>query len=227
MLISLFQRDPLVFAIVAGVLLYSLVLHELAHALVADRVGDPTARKLGRITLNPLSHLDPLGTLLLLVAGFGWAKPVPIKPQNFRHYRSGLFLVSIAGVVVNVSLAVLALAALAGLGLRMDPDGALIPLAGSQAAGLLASEFGRNLLTGLVITARINLILAIFNLFPVPPLDGFKVLQAFTPGRVHSALWSLERYGFLLVIAVLVLFREPVFGVITTIMNALMRLLLA
>jgi Zn-dependent protease len=226
MLLTLLQQSPLAFALVAVPLLYSLVLHELAHAWVADRVGDKTARNLGRITLNPLKHLDPIGTLLLLIAGFGWAKPVPIRPQNFRHYRSGLFLVSIAGVVVNFALALAALLTLGFLGLRMADDGRLAILAGSQAAALASSSLGANLITGLLITARINLILMIFNLLPIPPLDGFKVVQSFTPERVHSTLWQLERYGFVIVIGIVILFREPVFGFINTIMAWLMRLVL-
>jgi Zn-dependent protease len=226
MLLGLLQENPVAFALIAVVLLYSLVLHELAHAWVADRVGDPTARNLGRITLNPLRHLDPLGTILLLIAGFGWAKPVPIRPQNFAHYRSGLFFVSIAGVVVNFMIALAALFTLAALGLRMSPDGELAVLPGSQAAAL-AQGAGAYVLTGLIITARINLILMIFNLFPIPPLDGFKVVQAFIPARLQEALWGLERFGFFIVIGILLLFREQVFAVINAIMAVLMRLVLA
>ena len=119
MLLGLLQSAPLVFAIIAVILVFSLALHELGHAWVADRVGDKTARNLGRVTLNPVKHLDPIGTLLILTVGFGWAKPVPIRPDNFRNYRVGMFLVSIAGVVVNVLIALACLFALRALGVNL------------------------------------------------------------------------------------------------------------
>lgn len=210
-LFDLFQRAPLVALMVAAVLLYSLALHELGHAWVAERMGDPTARNLGRITLNPLKHLDPVGTVLLLFAGFGWAKPVPIKPQNFRDYRMGLFWVSIAGVAVNFALALLALVILASLGVRVDAAG--------RPTGITSIWE-----IGLFISAQINILLAVFNLIPVPPLDGSKVLQAFLPKSMQKGMWQLERYGFFLVVILIVVFREQVFGLINGVTAALMRL---
>jgi Zn-dependent protease len=216
MLLQLLQTSPLTFAIVAAVLLYSLALHELGHALVADRMGDPTARNLGRVTLNPIKHLDPIGTLLLLVVGFGWAKPVPIQPGNFRSYRVGMFWVSIAGILVNLTIAVLALVALAALGTTLSNLRGIFPGAGG----------GDPLRYGLFVAAQINIVLAVFNLLPIPPLDGSKILQAFLPNSMQRAVWQLERYGFLLVILVITVFRDQVFGLINWVTVGLMQIIL-
>ena len=217
MLLQLLQTAPLTFAIVAVVLLYSLALHELGHAFVADRMGDKTARNLGRVTLNPLKHLDPLGTILLLTVGFGWAKPVPIQPGHFRNYRVGLFWVAIAGILVNLSIAVLALVVLAALGTTLSNLRDIFP--GTPGGG-------DSLRYGLFVAAQINILLAVFNLLPVPPLDGSKVLQAFLPNRLQRVLGGLERYGFLIVVGILFLFQRQVYGLINWVTVGLMRLIL-
>ena len=217
MLLSLLQSAPLVFALIAFILLYSLALHELGHAWVADRVGDKTARNLGRVTLNPLKHLDPIGTLLILVVGFGWAKPVPIQPGNFRDYRTGMFLVAIAGVTVNILTAVLCLFALRFLGINLSNVQQIFPQGGT---------LPNPLAYGLFFAAQINILLAVFNLIPIPPLDGSKVLQAFAPASWQRAMWQVERYGFLIVIALIALFNDQVFSVINRITFWLMRLVL-
>lgn len=217
MLLQLLQTAPMTFAIVAVVLLYSLALHELGHAWVADRMGDKTARNLGRVTLNPLKHLDPIGTLLLLAAGFGWAKPVPIQPGNFRNYRVGMFWVSIAGILVNLTIAVLALVILAALGTNLSNLRGIFPSAGGG---------GNPLRYGLFVAAQINVVLAVFNLLPIPPLDGSKIVQAFLPSSMQRVVWQLERYGFLLVILVITVFREQVFGLINGVTLGLMQLIL-
>ncbi len=217
MLIRLLQTSPLTFAIVAVVLLFSLALHELGHALVADWMGDKTARNLGRVTLNPIKHLDPIGTLLLLTVGFGWAKPVPIQPGNFRSYRVGMFWVSIAGILVNLSITVLALVILAALGTTLGNLRDIFPGAGGG---------GDPLRYGLFVAAQINVVLAVFNLLPIPPLDGSKILSVFLPAGMQRAMWQLERYGFLLVILVITVFREQVFGFINQVTGVLMGLIL-
>lgn len=217
MLLRLLQTSPLTFAIVAVVLLFSLAFHELGHAWIADRMGDKTARNLGRVTLNPIKHLDPIGTLLLLVVGFGWAKPVPIQPGNFRNYRVGMFWVSIAGILVNLSIAVLALVILAALGTTLGNLQSIFPGAGGG---------GDPLRYGLFVAAQINIVLAVFNLLPVPPLDGSKILSVFLPAGMQRAMWQLERYGFLLVILVITVFREQVFGLISRVTLGLMWLIL-
>jgi len=224
MLISLLQKSPLMFAIVAAVLILSLTLHELAHAVVAEWVGDDTARNLGRITLNPLKHLDPMGALLLLFIGFGWAKPVPINPAKFRNQRSGLFFVSIAGVVVNFLIAILALIALAYLGLQMDASGHLAIKANSVANNLINSEYGSEILTGLFMIAQINIILAVFNLIPVPPLDGSKVVLSIFPS-LNSVFRQIQRYGFLIII-VLIRLDSSSINLLDKVTNAISRMVL-
>ncbi|RPJ26676.1 MAG: site-2 protease family protein [Planctomycetaceae bacterium] len=180
-LLSLLIDQPFLFVLLSVPLLYSIVLHELAHGWMAARMGDPTAQQLGRLSLNPLKHLDPVGTLLLFVFGFGWAKPVPVDVRNFREPRKGFVLVSAAGIVVNVILAFLAL-----LALRLS--------SASPADALTAF---------LYILAQVNLTLAAFNLIPIPPLDGSKILMGLVSGRILQWLLQLERYGFIILIGLL------------------------
>jgi len=181
--------------ILVAVLIASVVVHEVAHAWQARREGDDTAERLGRITLNPLPHLDPLGSVILplLLAWqggviFGWAKPVPVNPANYREYVAGDIRVSLAGIASNLGLAVLA-TVLAGLLLR---------IAGPSAAGspvFMALDYA----------IFINLILAFFNLIPIPPLDGSHVVAHMLPAGVARSYRELGRYGLLLVMAFVIL----------------------
>jgi Zn-dependent protease len=180
-LLSLLIEQPLIFVLLSVPLLYSIVLHELAHGWVANRMGDPTALRLGRLSLNPLKHIDPVGTLLLFVFGFGWAKPVPIDVRNFREPRKGFILVSAAGIVANTILAFFAL-----LALRLISDGS-----------------SDSLTVFLFFLAQVNLTLAAFNLIPIPPLDGSKILMGMVSGPVLKLLLQVERYGFVLLIVLL------------------------
>ncbi len=165
-------------------LLFALCFHEYSHALTANRLGDPTAAAMGRLTLNPLRHLDPMGTLLLFFAGFGWARPVPVNPLNLRNPRRDMLWIAAAGPGSN-----LALALLSGLLLR-----AVVPMMGgtSSLAGAAASM--------LVYSLQINLVLAVFNLIPLPPLDGSSVLKGLLPlAQVHA--WSrIESVGPILLL---------------------------
>ncbi len=198
MLIDLLRTDPVAFVLIAAVLTLSLVLHELGHALAALWAGDDTARRAGRVTLNPLAHLDPMGTLLLLFAGLGWAKPVPIYPPNFRRYRTGLFVVSIAGIVINLTLA-LGFALLLRSVFQTDPEAVARALLYREVTGWAGLVALTSFYAGLI-----NLILALFNLLPIPPLDGSKILQSLLPLRWHALLWRLERYSlvsFVLILA--------------------------
>lgn len=211
MLIELLRDEPLTFLLVAGILLFSLVLHELGHAVSALWSGDPTARLMGRITLNPLKHLDPWGTLLLLFAGFGWARPVPIDPRNFRNYRVGLFVVSIAGIVVNLGIALLCVLLLRGL----DSLG-------------LAATYG-TLTDALLYAAAINITLAVFNLLPVPPLDGSKIVQSVLPLRWHPFIWRLEanpNYAIIMLLLFLTVLRAPVGQLIRWVQSEFFKLTL-
>ncbi|MCX8111108.1 MAG: site-2 protease family protein [Syntrophorhabdaceae bacterium] len=182
-LINLLFKDPVAFVLVAIPLLYSIIIHELAHGWVAYKMGDPTAKWLGRLSLNPLRHLDPIGTIMLFVFGFGWAKPVPVNFNNLRDERKGLIFVSSAGIVANIILAFFSL-----LFLRL----------------LAPSPFG-HLSTMLTIVARINIMLAAFNLIPIPPLDGSKILMGFASRRFQYTLMRLEPYGMFIIIGLLFL----------------------
>jgi len=188
-LLKLLLTDPLTFALLAIPLLYSIIVHELAHGWVAYRLGDPTAKVRGRLTLNPLSHLDPIGTAMLFFFGFGWAKPVPVNLQYVSHRRLGLILVSSAGIVANMIFATLAIFLL-----RLYD---LTP--GSTAA------------TFLYYLAQINIMLAAFNLIPIPPLDGSKIVMGFLPDRLQYLMARLEPFGFFVIIGLLYLGAlEPV-----------------
>lgn len=180
-LLTLLIKNPVAFFLIAIPLLYSVILHELAHGWVANRMGDPTAKLMGRLSLNPLKHLDPMGTLMLFVFGFGWAKPVPVNLNNLHGSRFGIILVSSAGIIVNMMLA---FAALFILRSQAFPS-----------HGIAA--------TMLYYMAQINIILAAFNLIPIPPLDGSKILMGFLPPHLEYQLSRLEPYGFLIIIALL------------------------
>ncbi|MGQ9510994.1 MAG: site-2 protease family protein [Thermaceae bacterium] len=202
-MISLLQADPLAFLLVFVVLVFSLVLHELGHAYAAYAFGDETAKRQGRLSLNPLVHLDPIGTLLLLLVGFGWARPVPIHPPSFRRYRLGLFVVSIAGIVINLLLAVV-FALLVKLLYALDPWAVAQGFRGegASALGLLALVF--------YLAASINLVLALFNLLPIPPLDGSKILQSLLPLSLHPLLWRLESYAWVSFLLMVTVLRGPI-----------------
>jgi len=165
----------------AVALLIAAPFHEFAHGYAADRLGDPTPRRAGRLTLNPLAHLDPLGTILLVLTGFGWAKPVPIDPGNFPDWRRGLITVAAAGPIANVVLAILF-----GLPFKL---------------GLVA--VGSPLARPLFVIVFINAVLAVFNLIPVPPLDGSKIMIGLLPGQLGLAYARLQAYGVLILIALI------------------------
>lgn len=173
-------KNPVAFFLLAIPVLYSIIIHELAHGWVAYRMGDPTAKQAGRLSLNPLKHLDPVGTLMLFIFGFGWAKPVPINLAHVRDMRKGLILVSSAGIIANI---VVAFAAFLLLHILSPSSGAI---------GLL-----------LYYLAQINIILAAFNLIPIPPLDGSKVLMGFMSERFQYFFLRLEPYGLFIIIALL------------------------
>jgi Zn-dependent protease len=182
-LLRLLLNDPISFVLLAFPLLYSVIIHEVAHGWVALKMGDQTAKWLGRLTLDPRKHLDPIGTLMLFVFGFGWAKPVPVNFNNLRDFRKGLIFVSAAGIAANVVLAFLSLLALR----YFHP-----------------SPFG---ITSTVLTylAQINILLASFNLIPIPPLDGSKILMGFASRNFQYSLARLEPYGMFIVIGLLYL----------------------
>jgi Zn-dependent protease len=180
-LLKLLVQNPLAFILIAIPLLYSIILHELAHGWVAYKMGDPTAKRLGRLSLNPLKHLEPIGTIMLFVFGFGWAKPVPVNFSQLRDRHGAMIAVAAAGVTANMLVAFTA----------MLLDRLLTP----SASGLIGAL--------LYYVAQINIILAAFNLIPLPPLDGSKILMGFTSPRVQNALMRIEPYGFFILIGLL------------------------
>ena len=186
-LLKLLTADPLAFALVVIPLLFSVIIHEVAHGWVAYRMGDPTAKWSGRLTLNPLKHLDPIGTLMLFLAGFGWAKPVPVNFNNLSDKRKGLLFVSSAGVLANILLAFLAVL--------------FIRLFSASSSGITAIL----LYKVCTVVAHINITLAALNLIPVPPLDGSKILMGIVWKRTPYFLTRLEPYGFFIIIGFLYL----------------------
>ncbi|MEW5989481.1 MAG: site-2 protease family protein [Chloroflexota bacterium] len=180
------------------VLVVAFTIHELAHALTADYLGDSTPRQMGRITLNPLAHLDPLGTIALLIAGFGWAKPVLVNPQNLRgNPRTSMAIVALAGPLSNLFLAALVIQPL-----RLGWLDNLILGDDSNWASLSLFMFE---------FIFINIILAVFNFIPLPPLDGFKILSGILPPNLAYQLRPLEQYGSLILMALI--FLLPAVGV--------------
>jgi Zn-dependent protease len=201
------------------ILLTCFPVHEFAHAWVADRFGDTTPRANGRLTLNPLAHLDPMGSLLMIVAGFGWAKPVPINPYILqRRSRAATMLVSLAGPMSNLLMAILA-----AIPFRLG-------LVSIYRIGQSASSPLPNLPTFLYLFIFVNLWLMLFNLIPISPLDGEKILDYFLPPAAARAFESIRPYGpiiLLVIIFVLPLVGINVIGVIIDpIFNFITRLLI-
>ncbi len=192
------------------VLIIAFTVHELSHAVTADYLGDPTPRRMGRITLNPLKHLDPIGTLLLIIAGFGWAKPVMVNPMNMRgNPRTSMAIVAAAGPISNLLMAAIA-AVFFRLGLV-----SFIQASGALSLSLVLSEF-----------IWINLILAVFNLIPIPPLDGSKLLYALLPSELVYRLRSLEQFGFLILMAIVFLVPAVLTVLVGLPASALLQLLI-
>jgi Zn-dependent protease len=172
-------------------ILIAITFHEYAHGWMADRLGDPTPRLRGRLSLNPLVHLDPLGTLLLLLVGFGWAKPVEVNPRNFADWRRGMMIVAVAGPLANITLAFLI-----GLLFRLQ-----------------LVDHGTHLGVVADLAIYFNAVLALFNLIPVPPLDGSRILSGLLPPAQALAYQRLAPYGPLLLL-LLIMLPSSHFGLI-------------
>ena len=185
-------------------ILVGLTIHEYAHGYVAYRLGDNTAKNSGRLTLNPVDHIDPLGFLMLMFAGFGWAKPVPVNPFFFRDRRKGMLLVSLAGPVSNL-IAATVLTIILGIILRVT------------------GTFNPQLFQFFQLAIGINLVLAVFNLLPVPPLDGSKILMSLFPSRFEQTFHQFEQYSYIVLILLLV--TGVVSAILLPIVNALRSLL--
>lgn len=177
--------------------LMAITCHEVSHGFVADKFGDNTARYMGRLTLNPLKHLDIFGTLMIFIVGIGWAKPVPVNFNNLRHPKRDMIWVAAAGPVTNFILATVSAMALRGIA-AVSVNGAAVPL---------FQVFVEPIALMLAFSVYINLLLAIFNLIPVPPLDGGRVAVGLLPYRQSVAYSRIEPFGMIIIIA-LVFFTD-------------------
>ncbi|MCY3625929.1 MAG: site-2 protease family protein [Candidatus Dadabacteria bacterium] len=173
--------------VLVPVILFSLTIHEYAHALVAYRLGDDTAKRQGRLSLNPLVHLDVLGTLLLFIVHFGWAKPVPVDPRNFRNPKKDMLMVAIAGPISNILTAIAAAVILKAL---FENFAAIPPGSGADVAARMLVWF-----------MYIGIVLAVFNMIPVPPLDGSRVLYGLLPDSLAYRYARFETYGIFILFA--------------------------
>jgi len=186
----------------APAILFGLTIHEFSHGWVAWQLGDPTAKMMGRLTLNPLKHLDPIGTIALFLFRFGWAKPVPIDPRNFRHPTRDMAISSLAGPAAN-----LLTAGVSGLVLRV----------------LLLFHVGGFIVTLVSYFVLFNLILCFFNLIPIPPLDGSRLLYHLLPPNLAASYARLERYGFVILIGIIFLGQLTRVNLLWLYMDPLLR----
>ena len=178
----LFFNDPAALLGIAIALLVGLTFHEFSHAFVADQLGDHRPRALGRVSLNPVNHIDPMGAIMLLIAGFGWAKPVPVNPYALRPGRRAMSVVAAAGPVANVVVAIVA-----AIVYRL--------LDGMGISGFV--------LDAAWFTVLFNLVLAIFNLLPIPPLDGYNVVLPFLPPQLAMQVQRNAHYGMLILLGLI------------------------
>jgi len=187
----------------APAILFGLTIHEFSHGWVAWHLGDPTAKMLGRLTLNPLKHLDPIGTIALFLFRFGWAKPVPIDPRNFRHPTRDMAISSLAGPAAN-----LVTAAVSGVILRV----------------LIMFRVGGFVTTLTMYFVLFNLILCFFNLIPIPPLDGSRLVYHLLPPDLAAGYARLERYGFIILIGIILLGQLTRVNLLWLYMDPLLRI---
>lgn len=165
--------------------LMSITFHEVSHGYIAYKLGDNTAKNLGRLSLNPIKHIDVFGLLMLIIFGFGWAKPVPVNMNNFKNPKKGMAITALAGPVSNMILAFFSLLLIA-----------------------LLAPFYNNIVISYIINflfvlTSINIGLGIFNLIPIPPLDGSKILNSLLPNNIYYTILQFERYGFILMMIIL------------------------
>ena len=186
--------------------LICITIHELAHGFAAYKLGDNTAKDMGRLTLNPIKHIDPLGLLMMLLIGFGWAKPVPVDMRNFKYPKWYMAITAIAGPASNILLAVVVMFILGlistSLGIFIDFSSGVMFYSGD--AGLVAGSMIRN-------TVTLSIALAVFNMLPFPPLDGSKVVFSLLPESTYYKLMRYERYGIILLL--IVMNSELLFGI--------------
>lgn len=195
------------------IVLLALTFHECAHGWVSSKLGDPTPKLSGRLTLNPLSHLDPVGALLMVFTRFGWAKPVPIDPRYYKNPKTGMAVTAAAGPLSNLLLAVISMLLWS-----------VTVIIGFKSGSYVSMQFAYNsVMDFFMLFANVNLCLMVFNLIPIPPLDGSRILGLFLSHEAYFKLQQYERYSFILII---ILSLTGVFGgIIGTGVNAIMQLL--
>jgi Zn-dependent protease len=174
--------------------LICITFHELAHGYAAFKLGDRTAKDMGRLTLNPVKHIDPIGLLMMMLIGFGWAKPVPVDMRNFEHPKWYMAITAIAGPLSNIVLA-----------------GVVLLLFGLFLTPLSSVSYGATIISMIYSTVYLSIALAVFNMIPIPPLDGSKVLFSLMPENMYYKLMRYERYG--IIVLIVVLNSELLFGV--------------
>jgi Zn-dependent protease len=218
-MIDLLFSDPVRFVVqllfLVPAFLVAVTVHELAHGVVADRLGDPTARVQGRLTLNPLPHIDPLGAVAFLLAGFGWAKPVPVNAYNLRNPRRDMAWIAAAGPLSNFAVAFVGL-----IGTVLIQRSGMGAFVAEPLGGVLFAVF------------RFNLALGIFNLIPLPPLDGGHFLPYFLPRASWTTLHQLEQYGPMILLLLVMTGATryivgPVMNVVSGMYFSLVQMILA
>ncbi len=205
---GIISLDPAVQVILIPVIIFALSFHEFSHGWMANRYGDPTAKLAGRLTLNPMAHLDIFGSLALYLMGFGWAKPVPVDPRYLANPKRDMMWIALAGPVSNLIVALISGILLSVL-LRLG-------LIGSQSPLVMV----------LIMSLQINLVLAIFNFIPIPPLDGSRILEGLVPYKYHNELVKFEYYGPRILMGLIILSMFTRFNIFAVIISPIMTIFL-
>ena len=205
---GIYALDPAVQVILIPVIIFALSFHEFSHGWMAHRYGDPTAKLAGRLTLNPMAHLDVFGSIALYLMGFGWAKPVPVNPQYLANPKRDMMWIALAGPVSNLIIALISGILLSVL-LRL---------------GIINSQ--SPLIMVLIMSLQINLVLAIFNFIPIPPLDGSRILEGLVPNKYHNELAKFEYYGPRVLMGLILLSMFTRFNIFAVVISPIMTIFL-
>ncbi|MEE8340722.1 MAG: site-2 protease family protein [Candidatus Neomarinimicrobiota bacterium] len=205
---GIYALDPAVQVILIPVIIFALSFHEFSHGWMANRYGDPTAKQAGRLTLNPMAHLDVFGSLALYLMGFGWAKPVPVDPRYLANPKRDMMWIALAGPVSNLIVALISGVLLSVL-LRLG-------IIGSQSPLLLV----------LIMSLQINLVLAIFNFLPIPPLDGSRILEGLLPHKYQNELIKFQYYGPRILMGLIIFSMFTRFNIFSVIISPIMAIFL-
>ncbi|MFC1760212.1 site-2 protease family protein [Candidatus Neomarinimicrobiota bacterium] len=205
---GIISLDPAVQVILIPVIIFALSFHEFSHGWMAYRYGDPTAKNAGRLTLNPMAHLDVFGSMALYFMGFGWAKPVPVDPRYLANPKKDMMRIALAGPVSNLIVALIS-GILLSILLRF---------------GLIGNQ--STLVIVLIMSLQINLVLAIFNFIPIPPLDGSRILEGLVPPKYHNELVKFEYYGPRVLMGLILLSMFTRFNIFSVIISPIMTIFL-